>query len=151
MHFCIPFVSWLSSVYWTILKMCHLCFLKQKWSRENSLSGTLYQNTGNCMFLLSYQLYILAHSGVIDQNLIQFLARLFERKKSRAIVVTPASASASGSVKFFVRVHFSKTIKGIHLKLGILVHYQKRNQLQQGRWPCDLYIQSYLPLFQHST
>jgi hypothetical protein len=41
--------------------------------------------------------------------------------------------SASGSVKFFVRVHFSKTFKGIHLKLGILVHYQKRNQLQQGR------------------
>ena len=41
--------------------------------------------------------------------------------------------SASGSVKFFVRVHFSKTIKGIHLKLGILVHYQKRNQLQQDR------------------
>jgi hypothetical protein len=81
MHFCIPFVSWLSSVYWTILKMCHLCFLKQKWSRENSLSGTLYQNIGNCMFLLSYQLYILAHSGVIDQNLIQFLARLFEKKK----------------------------------------------------------------------
>jgi hypothetical protein len=47
-------------------------------------------------------------------------------------------------VKFFVRVHFSKTIKGIHLKLGILVHYHKRNQSQQGRWPCDLYIQSYL-------
>jgi hypothetical protein len=52
-------------------------------------------------------------------------------KKSRAIVVTPASAS--GSVKFFVRVHFSKTIKGIHLKLGIPVHYQKGNPLQQGR------------------
>jgi hypothetical protein len=50
------------------------------------------------------------------------------------IVVTPKSASGSVkfSVKFFVRVHFSKTIKGIHLKLGILVHYQKRNQLQQG-------------------
>jgi hypothetical protein len=47
------------------------------------------------------------------------------------IAVTPPSAS--GSVKFFVRVHFSKTFKGIHLKLGILVHYQKRNQLQQGR------------------
>ena len=36
----------------------------------------------------------------------------FPKKKSRAIVVTPASSSASGSVKFqvkfFVRVHFSK-------------------------------------------
>jgi hypothetical protein len=31
-----------------------------------------------------------------------FLARLFE-EKSRAIVVTPASASASGSVKFLVK------------------------------------------------
>ena len=56
------------------------------------------------------------------------LAQLFE-EKSRAIVFTPAS----GSVKFFVTVYFSKTIKGIHLKLGILVHYQKRNQLLQGR------------------
>ena len=65
-------------------------------------------------------------------RLYSLLARFFE-EKSQAIVVTPASASASGSVKFFVRVHFSKTIKGIHLKLGILVHYQKRNQLQQGR------------------
>ena len=73
----------------------------------------------------------------------------FSKKKSWAIVVTPASVS--GSVKFFVRFHFSNTIKGIHLKLGILVHHQKRNQLQQGRWPCDLYIQSYLPLFRHST
>ena len=80
----------------------------------------------------------------MDSTASPFLARLFE-EKSRAIVVTPAStyasASASGSVKFsvkfLVRVHFSKTIKGIHLKLGILVHYictyQKRNQLQQGR------------------
>ena len=59
----------------------------------------------------------------------------FSKKKGRAIVVTPVSASGSVkfSVKFFVRVHFSKIIKGIHLKLGILVHYQKRNQLQQGR------------------
>jgi hypothetical protein len=55
----------------------------------------------------------------------QFFARLFEEKKS-----SYCRHSASGSVKFFVRVHFSKTIKGIHLKLGILVHYQKRNQLQ---------------------
>jgi hypothetical protein len=38
-----------------------------------------------------------------------------------------------GQLSFLSRVHFSKTIKGIHLKLGILVHYQKRNQLQQGR------------------
>ena len=51
----------------------------------------------------------------------------FRRKKCRAIVVTPAS----GSVKFFF--HFSKTIICIQLKLGILVHYRKRNQLQQGR------------------
>jgi hypothetical protein len=53
----------------------------------------------------------------------------FSKEKSQAIVVTPASASASGSVKFsvkfFVRVHFSKTVKGIHLKLGILVHYEQ--------------------------
>jgi hypothetical protein len=59
----------------------------------------------------------------------------FSKKKSQAIIVTTASASGwvKFSDKFFVRVHFSKTIKGIHLKLGILVHYQKRNQLQQGR------------------
>ena len=72
-----------------------------------------------------------------------FIARLFE-EKNWAIVVTSASAATSGLVKFFVRVHFSTTIKGIHLKLGIIVHYQKRNPLQQGRWHCDFYIQSYL-------
>ena len=55
----------------------------------------------------------------------------FLKKKNQAIVVTPAS----GSVKFLVGVHFSKTIEGIHLKLGILVHYQKRNQLQQADDP----------------
>jgi hypothetical protein len=27
----------------------------------------------------------------------------------------------------------TQIIKDIHLKLGILVHYQKRNHLQQGR------------------
>jgi hypothetical protein len=52
----------------------------------------------------------------------------FSKKKGRAIVVTPASESVKFSVKFFV--HFSKSIEGIHLKLGILVHYRKRNQLQ---------------------
>jgi hypothetical protein len=41
----------------------------------------------------------------------------------------------TNQVKVFVRVHFSKTIKGIHLKLGILVHSQKRTQLQQGDDP----------------
>jgi hypothetical protein len=29
------------------------------------------------------------------------------------------------------------------MKLDILVHYQMGNSLQQGRWPCDLYIQIY--------
>jgi hypothetical protein len=41
-----------------------------------------------------------------------------------------------GRLSFLSRVHFSKTIKGIHLKHGIFVHSQKRNkkmQLQQGR------------------
>jgi hypothetical protein len=33
---------------------------------------------------------------------------------------------------------------GIEMKLNIPVHYQMVNPLQQGRWPCDLYIQSYL-------
>jgi hypothetical protein len=33
---------------------------------------------------------------------------------------------------------------GIEMKLNIPVHYQMENPLQQGRWPCDLYIQSYL-------
>ena len=88
---------------------------------------------------------ILATQGTQDEEMCQFpkfesfyfssnIKAIFSstlKKKSRAIVVTPASAS--GSVKFFVRFHFSKTIQGIHLKLGILVHYQKRNQLQQGR------------------
>ena len=32
----------------------------------------------------------------------------------------------------------------IEIKLNIPVHYQMGNPLQQGRWPCDLYIQSYL-------
>jgi hypothetical protein len=40
---------------------------------------------------------------------------------------------------------------GIEMKLNIPVHYQMGNPLQQGMWPCDLYIQSYLPLFWHST
>ena len=40
---------------------------------------------------------------------------------------------------------------GIEMKLNIPVHYQMGNPLQQGRWPCDLYIQSYLPLFQPSS
>ena len=77
--------------------------------------------------------YFYFFSGVSAQGLVTnfflsldyFLARLFE-EKSRAIVVT--AASASGSVQFFVRFHFSKTIKGIHLKLEILVHYQKRRR-----------------------
>jgi hypothetical protein len=35
---------------------------------------------------------------------------------------------------------------GIEMKLNIQVpvQYQMGNPLQQGRWPCDLYIQSYL-------
>jgi hypothetical protein len=33
---------------------------------------------------------------------------------------------------------------GIEMKLYIPVHYQMGNPLKQGRWPCDLYIQSYL-------
>jgi hypothetical protein len=33
---------------------------------------------------------------------------------------------------------------GIEMKLNIPVHYQMGKPLQQGRWPCDLYIQSYL-------
>ena len=78
------------------------------------------------------------------KNFVGFSARSVRRISKNLLL-------SSGSVKFFVRVHFSKTIKGIHLKLGILVHYQKRNQLQQGRWPCDLYIQRYLPLFRHRT
>jgi hypothetical protein len=36
---------------------------------------------------------------------------------------------------------------GIEMKLNLPVHYQMGNPLQQGRWPCDLHIQSYLPLF----
>jgi hypothetical protein len=34
---------------------------------------------------------------------------------------------------------------GIEMKLNIPVHYHMGNTLQQGRLPCDLYIQSYLP------
>ena len=33
---------------------------------------------------------------------------------------------------------------GIEMKFNIPVHYQMGNPLQQGRWPCDLVIQSYL-------
>ena len=40
---------------------------------------------------------------------------------------------------------------GIEMKLNIPVHYQMGNPLQQGRWPYDLYIQSYMPLFRHRT
>jgi hypothetical protein len=62
-----------------------------------------------------------------------FLARLFEEKKVELLSLRHLRQRLE-SVKFFVKVHFSKTIKGIHLKLGILVHYQKkRNQLQLGR------------------
>ena len=51
----------------------------------------------------------------------------------------------------FKKYNFSIIIIGIEMKLNIPVHYQMGNPLQQGRWPCDLYIQSYLPLFRHST
>ena len=106
------------------------CCPKQTGFQELFLTSFLY--TGQLFFFFYFSIF----------------SSTFRRRKSWAIVVTPAS----GSVKFFVHwVHFSKAIKGIHLKLGILVHYQKRNQLQQGRWPCDLYIQNYLPLFRHST
>jgi hypothetical protein len=68
-------------------------------------------------------------------NLTTFLARLFEEEK--VDLLSSLRHQSLGRLRFrlifFVRVHFSKTIKGIHLKLGILVHYQKRNQLQQGR------------------
>jgi hypothetical protein len=73
----------------------------------------------------------------------------FRRKKVE--LMSSLRRQRLGRLSFLSRIHFSKTIKGIHLKLGILVHYQRRNQLQQGRWPCDLYIQSYLPLFRHSA
>jgi hypothetical protein len=42
----------------------------------------------------------------LNMKWIMVFSSTFRRKKSRAIVVTPASASASGSVKFFVRVHY---------------------------------------------
>ena len=51
----------------------------------------------------------------------------FRRKKVELM------SSLRRQLSFLSRVHSSKIIKGIHLKLGILVHYQKRNQLQQGR------------------
>jgi hypothetical protein len=49
-----------------------------------------------------------------------FFVAFFSVKKSRAIVVTPpsASASATGSINLLVRVHFSNTIKGIHFRGG---------------------------------
>jgi hypothetical protein len=47
-------------------------------------------------------------------------------------------------------IHTSNMI-GNEMKLNIPVHYQMGNPLQQGRWPCHLHIQSYLPLFRHST
>ena len=79
-----------------------------------------------------------------------FLARLFE-EKSRGNVITWSSASACASacalVKVFVRVIFSKTIKGIHLKLTIVIHHHKRSPYWPGSWPCDLHFRSYLPLF----
>ena len=55
----------------------------------------------------------------------------FRRKKVE--LLSSLRRQRLGWLSFLSRVHFSKTIKGIHLKLGKLVHYQKRNQLQQGR------------------
>ena len=129
-------VGWASSSYWYAVVI--LCC-----------------NLHNLYIVYLYFVFVLAITWIIYIMLscklryyhTSLFSLTFSKKKNWAIVVTPAS----GSVKFFVRVHFSKTIKGIHLKLWILVHYQKRNQLQQGRWPCDFYIQSYLPLFRHST
>ena len=57
----------------------------------------------------------------------------FQRKKVK--LLSSLRRQHLGRLSFFVRVHFSKTIKCIHLKLGILVHYQKRNQLQQADDP----------------
>jgi hypothetical protein len=66
-----------------------------------------------------------------------FLARLFEEEKVELLSSLRRQRQLLGRLcfrlSFLSRVDFSKTIKGIHLKLGILVHYQKRNQLQQGR------------------
>ena len=76
------------------------------------------------------------------QNLI--FSSTFWRKKVELL----SSLLRLGRLSF-LSVHFSKTIKGVHLKLGILVHYQKRNPLRQGGWPCDLFIQIYLPLIRH--
>ena len=97
-------------------------------------------------------LYLLSNKDVI--RAIFIISSTFRRKKVELLSSLRCQRQHLGRLSFrlsFLSVHFSKTIKGIHLKLGILVHYQKRNQLQQGRWPCDLYIQIYLPLFWHST
>ena len=91
-------------------------------------------------------LFSLTCSFDILLSMFQYNIIFFNVKFLSVYVELLSSLWRHRRLSFLSRVHFSKTIKGIHLKLGILVHYQKRNQLQQGRWPCDLYIQSYLPL-----
>ena len=76
----------------------------------------VYLVRGKLTFMNNVRYYIL-------YNPFLFLARLF-RRKSQAIVIARLSLS-SLSCKTFSDAPYSKSIKGIHTKLLILVHLDK--------------------------
>ena len=66
-------------------------------------------------------------------HMCQFVARLFQRN-SRAIVFGRSSSLllSSLSCKNFTLAHYSKNIKGINTKLGILAHHDKAQLQDKG-------------------
>jgi hypothetical protein len=73
---------------------------------------------------------------------IVLFSSTFRRKKVELLSSLRLQRLRLGRLSFRLRFRLSflsesiskKSIKDIHLKLGIVVHYQKRNQLQQGRY-----------------
>ena len=68
-------------------------------------------------------------AGKYSLLLLAFLARLF-LKKSRAIVI--ARSLLSSSCKNFNVAHYSKSIKGINTKLGMVAHHDKMQLEEKG-------------------
>jgi hypothetical protein len=144
----------------------------RRWSDDNSSTfflNPLQQGRWSCDLYIQSYLPLFRHSttctltfGIffsiikisrIVNRFVEFHFNVYHNYWEIVFLAHSKSKRGNNSNKRLNGVVFScqQIEVNTYLKLGILVHYQKRNQLQQGRWPCNLYIQSYLPLFRHST
>ena len=122
------------------------------------LHGIFHQRVYTCnpSYLLNWnsaELWVLAYYHMkIYILLCQFdraiFSSTFRRKK---IQLLSLRRQCLGRLSFLSESISQKLSKVSIWNLEYLFTIKRWNQLQQGRWPCDLYIQSYLPLFWHST